>query len=114
MRRLAPLAVASVIALGIAAPAGANPDSDAVNAVVAFNPPSDAAFERLDAVIDARKANASVLRPQLTTGSKNRRLATAYIAHHLARTSADYRMLDRRLGDPDPSVRAMVAFGLLG
>jgi len=112
MRRL--LVIAAALALLASAPAAADPNSDAVNAVAAFNPANEDTFERLDAVIDAEAANASVLRSALSSGDLNRRWAAAYMAHNLARTEADFRMLDRRLRDGDASVRAMVAFGLFG
>lgn len=107
---LASCAILAVAATG----ASGDANSDAVNAVVGFDPANLDTQERLEEVLDAAAARAGVLRPHLASGNLNRRWAAAYLAHNLARFRPDFQMLERRRRDRDPSVRAMVNFGLLG
>lgn len=112
--RILLLSGAASLALVHATPAAASPNSDAVNAIVAFNPANEDTFERLEQVIDDGRADVFVLRRQLASSSLNRRWAAAYVGHNIADREADYRALRPRLRDRDRSVRALAAFGLLG
>ena len=108
----ASLAAIALAVVPVAAPA--SPNSDAVNAVAGFNPSRQDSFERLEAVIDARAADVAALGPRLRAANRTRRWAAMYVAHNLPRTSAGLRILAGRLGDGDPSIRAMAAFAVLG
>ena len=110
VRRIAPLlAVAAVLGAG-AAPAAADPNSDAINAVRAFNPENRSTFDALERVKDAGGFNISILRTELGSRDLNRRWAAMYLAYQEAKTAPDFRVLGPRLRDRDQSIRAMAAY----
>jgi len=107
-------ATPAIGATALAPAAPADPNSDAVNAVAAFNPANEDTFDALEQVIDAGQVRVAVLRSPLTGANVERRWAAAYIGQALATTTADQRELRRRLSDADPSVRSLAAYGVLG
>ncbi len=111
-RRVA-LAVAAV-ALAAPAPAAAG-TSDALNAILAFDP---ARVDTLGGLEQGLRAPGEIavagLRRQLAGDDVHRRWAATYVAHVVADDPADQRALRPRLRDPDPSVRALAAFGRAG
>lgn len=105
-----------LIAVGLLtpAPAAADPNSDAVNAVAGFNPQNKDTLDRLNQVIVRGGVNVRVLKPQLKSGQVDRRWAATYVAHALADSKPDYEVIAPRLRDDNESVRSLAAYRLIG
>jgi hypothetical protein len=112
--RLLLLPLLIVTALVLPASAAADPNSDAVNAVKAFDPQNEATQRRLNEVVRRGGVNLQVLKPQLSKPNLNRRWAATYLIQALARSLPDHRLLEKPLRDRDESVQALAGFGLIG
>lgn len=106
--------MAGLLVAAVAPGAAGASNTDAVNAIAAFNPADERTFERLEQVIDAGGVDVAALKPQLASRTINRRWAAAYVGHNVARNEADHRALQPLLKDRHPTIRAMAAFALFG